>query len=127
MNSTSRGSSILVVEDVAELRTLITLALKQARYEAVLASSGEDTLNLIAAADFDGFYCTIELPGQVDGRQVGTTFSFIWLDKPAVYASAVQTAPPGRLRHSLFLRKSSAMDRLVRMFQTGAVAARARR
>jgi CheY-like chemotaxis protein len=130
MDSTSSeppGPSILVVEDDAELRALIALALRQAGYEAVLASSGEDALDLIAAADFDGLYCTIELPGEVDGWEVGTTFSFTWPDKPAVYAAAVQAAPPGRLRHGIFLRKPFAMDRLVRVFEAGAVAARAKR
>ncbi|WP_114943041.1 response regulator [Microvirga calopogonii] len=121
------GPSVLVVEDDAKVGALIARALRQAGYEAVLASSGEDALDLIAAADFDGLYCTIELPGQVDGWEVGTTFSFIWPDKPAVYASAVQTTLPGRLRHGIFLRKPFAMDRLVRVFETGVIAARAKR
>jgi DNA-binding NtrC family response regulator len=125
-DSTSPGSSILVVEDNAELRTLITLALKRAGYEAVLASCGEDALDLIAAADFDGLYCAIELPSQVDGWEVGT--SFIWPNKPAVYASAVQTVPPGRLRHGTFLRKPFAMDDcLAWIFEAGAITGQARR
>ncbi|EIM25966.1 response regulator [Microvirga lotononidis] len=130
MDSTSSdlaAPSILVVDDDAGVRTAIALALRQAGYEAVPASSGEDALDLIAAADFDGLYCTIELPGQVDGWEVGTTFSFIWPDKPAVYASAVQTILPGRLRHGIFLRKPFAMDRLVRVFEAGATAASAKR
>jgi CheY-like chemotaxis protein len=97
MDSTSPeppSPSILVVEDDAELRALIALALKQAGHEALFASSGEDALDLMAAAEFDGLYCNIELPGQVDGWEVGTTFSVIWPDKPAVYASAVKTDPP---------------------------------
>jgi CheY-like chemotaxis protein len=67
MDSTSSeplGPSIHV-EDDAELRALTAFALKQAGCEAVPASSGEDALDLIAAADFDGLYCDIELPGQV--------------------------------------------------------------
>ncbi|MBO1909343.1 hypothetical protein J4G37_31455 [Microvirga sp. 3-52] len=76
---------------------------------------------------FDGLYCTIELPSQVDGWEVGTTVSLIWPDKPVVYASAVQTAAPGRLRTGVFLRKPFAMDRLVRVFEAGATAARVRR
>jgi DNA-binding NtrC family response regulator len=126
MNSTSLGSSILVVEDNAKPCSLITIALNQAGYEAVLASSSEEARNLIAAADVDGSYCTIGLPGQVDGWEGGTTFSFIWPDKSAVYASPVQTGPPGRPRHGMFLRKPFAMDRLVRMFDAGAIAARTR-
>jgi CheY-like chemotaxis protein len=112
MDSTSPeppSPSILVVEDDAELRALIALALKQAGHEALFASSGEDALDLMAAAEFDGLYGNIELPGQVDGWEVGTTFSFIWPDKPAVYASAVKTDPPGRLRNGIFLRTPFAM------------------
>jgi CheY-like chemotaxis protein len=119
--------SILIVEDDAEFRPLISRALKQAGYEDFLAASGEDALDLIAAAEFDGLYCTIDLAGQVDGWEVGTTFIFIWPDMPTVSASAVQTAPPGRLRHGMFLRKPFSMDRLVRMFEVGAFAARAKR
>jgi CheY-like chemotaxis protein len=129
MDSTSPKSpsrSILVVEDDAQLRALIALALKQAGHEALFASSGEDALDLMAAAEFDGLYGNIELPGQVDGWEVGTTFSFIWPDKPAVYASAVKTDPPGRLRNGIFLRTPFAMARLVQVFEAGAIAARAR-
>jgi CheY-like chemotaxis protein len=100
MDSTSSeppGPSILVVEDDAELRALIALALRQAGYEAVLASSGEDALDLIAAADFDGLYCTIELPGEVDGWEVGTTFSFIGSDRPVIYVSAISVPPAENL------------------------------
>jgi CheY-like chemotaxis protein len=121
------GPSILVVEDDAELRALIACALKQAGHEAVLASSGEDALDLIAAADVDGLYCDIELPDRINGWEVGTTFSFIWPSKPTVYASAATTEPPGRLRIGIFLRKPLAMDRLVQVFEAGAIAARARR
>jgi CheY-like chemotaxis protein len=129
MDSTSPeppSPSILVVEDDAELRALIALALKQAGHEALFASSGEDALDLMAAAEFDGLYGNIELPGQVDGWEVGTTFSFIWPDKPAVYVSALRTDPPGRLRNGIFLRTPFAMDRLVQVFEAGAIAARAR-
>jgi CheY-like chemotaxis protein len=63
----SAAPSILVVEDDAQAREAIIHILTQAGYEAVQASSGEDALDLIAAASFDGLYCTIELPGQVDG------------------------------------------------------------
>ena len=54
--------SILVVEDDAELRAAIVRTLTQAGYEAVPASSGEDALDLIAAAEFDRLCCASELP-----------------------------------------------------------------
>ena len=102
--SLSAAPSNLVIEDDAQAREAITRALTEAGYEAVPASSGDDALDLIAAAEFDGLYCAIELPGRADGWEVGTTFSFIWPDRPVVYASAI-SAPPGPLRKGVFLRK----------------------
>ncbi|MFC4170557.1 hypothetical protein ACFOYU_00565 [Microvirga sp. GCM10011540] len=90
------------------------------------SGSGEAALDLISAADFDGLYCEVELPGEVDGWEVGATFSFVWPDKPTVYASALVAGPPGRLRKGIFLRKPFGLDRLVTVFETSATAARAR-
>jgi len=121
-------STILVVETDANLRELIACTLEQAEYGAVLAPSGagEAALDLMSAADFDGLYCEVQLPGQIDGWEVGTTFNSVWPDKPTVYASAAVSGPPGRLRNGVFLRKPSSLDRLVRVFETSAIAARAR-
>ena len=120
--------TILVVETDANLRELIARTLGQAGYDAVLAPCGfgEAALDLISAADFDGLYCEVQLPGEVDGWEVGATFSFVWPDKPTVYASALVSGPPGRLRNSIFLRKQFGLDPLIGVFETSATAARAR-
>ena len=91
--------TILVVETDANLRELIARTLEQAGYDAVLApsGSGEAALDLISAADFDGLYCEVQLPGEVDGWEVGTTFSFVWPDRPVVYASAISVPPAENL------------------------------
>ncbi len=112
--SPSATPSILVVEDDAQSRAAITRAVTQAGYEAVPATSGEDALDLMAAAEFDGLYCAIELPGRADGWEVGTTFSFIWPDRPVVYASAISA--PGPLRKGVFLRKPFMVAMLARAF-----------
>jgi CheY-like chemotaxis protein len=117
--------SILVVEVDKPLREDVSHTLKRVGYEVVLAGTGEEALDLIAA-DFDGLYCEVQLPGEVDGWEVGTTFSFIWPHKPTVYASALASGPPGRLRNGVILRKPFALDRLARVFGAGATAARAR-
>jgi CheY-like chemotaxis protein len=109
--SPSATPSILVVEDEAQSREVITRALTLAGYEAVPATSGDDALDLMAAAEFDGLYCAIELPGW----EVGSTFSFIWPDRPVVYASAI-SAPPGPLRKGVFLRKPFMVAMLARAF-----------
>jgi CheY-like chemotaxis protein len=113
--SPSATPSILVVEDDAQSREAITRALTQAGYEAVPATSGDDALDLMAAAEFDGLYCAIELPGRADGWEVGSTFSFIWPDRPVVYASAI-SVPPGPLRKGAFLRKPFMVAMLARAF-----------
>jgi CheY-like chemotaxis protein len=111
----STAPSILIVEDDAQSREAITRALTEAGYEAVVALSGEAALDPMAAAEFDGLYCAIELPGRTDGWEVGTTFSFIWPDRPVVYASAI-SVPPGPLRKGVFLRKPFAMRMLAGAF-----------
>ena len=113
--SSSPAPSILVVEDDAQSREAITQVLTRAGYEAVPTTSGDDALDLMAAAEFDGLYCAIELPGRADGWEVGSTFSFIWPDRPVVYASAI-SAPPGPLRKGVFLRKPFMVAMLARAF-----------
>lgn len=115
ISSSSAAPSILVVEDDAQAREAIIHILSQAGYEAVPATSGDDALDLMAAAEFDGLYCAIELPGRADGWEVGSTFSFIWPDRPVVYASAI-SAPPGPLRKGVFLRKPFMVAMLARAF-----------
>jgi CheY-like chemotaxis protein len=112
--SSSTAPSILIVEDDAQAREAIAHTLTEAGYEAVPATSGEDAPDLIAA-EFDGLYCVIELPGRADGWEVGTTFSFIWPDRPVVYASAI-SAPPGPLPKGVFLRKPFMVAMLARAF-----------
>jgi DNA-binding NtrC family response regulator len=113
--SSSLAPSILVVEDDAQAREPITRALTQAGYEAVPGSSGDDALDLMAAAEFDGLYCVIELSGRTDSWEVGSTFSFICPDRLVVYASAI-AAPPGPLRKGVFLRKPFMVAMLARAF-----------
>jgi CheY-like chemotaxis protein len=111
----SISPSILVVEDDAQSREAISRTLTQAGYEAVPATSGDDVLNLMAAAEFDGRYCAIELPGRAEGWEVRSTFSFIWPNPPMVYASAI-SVPPGPLRKGVFLRKPFMVATLARAF-----------
>jgi CheY-like chemotaxis protein len=121
ISPSSAAPSILVVEDDTQAREAIVHTLTQAGYEAVQASSGEDALDLMAAAEFEGLYCVIELPGQADGWEVGTTFSFIWPDRPVVYASAI-SAPPGPLRKGVFLRRPFVARMLAKAFEPARVA-----
>ncbi|WP_152569044.1 hypothetical protein [Microvirga sp. BSC39] len=89
--------AILFVVTDANLRELIARPLGQVGYDAVLAASGsgEADLDPISAVDFDGLDCEVQLPGEVDSWEVGATFSFVWPDKPTVYAFASVSGPPG--------------------------------
>ena len=89
ISSSTAAPSILIVEDDPPSREAVTHAPTQAGYEVVPASSGEDALDLIAAAEFDGLSCAIELLGWADGWEVGASFSFIWPDRLAIYVSAI--------------------------------------
>jgi CheY-like chemotaxis protein len=97
ISPSTAAPSILVVEDDAQAREAIVHTLTQAGYEAVPTSSGADALDLMAAAEFDGLYCAIELPGRADGWEVGTTFSFIGPDRPVIYVSAISVPPAENL------------------------------
>jgi CheY-like chemotaxis protein len=103
----------LVVGDDAVLREATACSHIQADYEVAPVSCGEDALDLITAAEFDGLYCTIKPPGQAGGWEAGTTVSFIWLDRPVVYASAI-SGPPSPLRQGVFLRKPFAVKMFIR-------------
>jgi CheY-like chemotaxis protein len=116
ISSSTAAPCILIVEDDPELRETIVYTLIQAGCEVVVASCGEDALDLMAAAEFDGVYCAIDLPNRADGWEVGTTFSFIWPDRPVVCASAI-SAPPGLLRTGVFLRKPFAVAMLARVLR----------
>ncbi len=117
--SSSTAPSILIVEDDAQAREAIAHTLTQAGYEAVPATSGEDALELMAAAEFDGLYCAIELPGRADGWEVGTTFSFIWPDRPVVYASAI-SAPPRSAAQRCFPAQAVSRENARQGLRTGA-------
>jgi CheY-like chemotaxis protein len=105
ISSSTAAPSILIVEDDAPSREAVTHAPTQAGYEVVPASPGEDALDLIAAAEFDGLLGAIELPGRADGWEVGASFSFsfIWPDRPVIYVSAI-AAPQPRLENLTAVR-----------------------
>ena len=65
MDSTSPPTppTTLIVEDDAQSREATARALTRAGYEAIAATSREEALHLMAAVEFDGLYCAIELPG----------------------------------------------------------------
>jgi DNA-binding response OmpR family regulator len=97
---------LLVVEDDAPTRDAIGLALAQDGFETVLAATGEEALSLIEqGGPFTGLYTDIELPGRVDGWQVGRAFHQKWPTRPIVYASGRDWRGARLTKGALFLRK----------------------
>jgi DNA-binding response OmpR family regulator len=97
---------LLVVEDDASTRDAIGMALSQEGCLVVLAATGEEALSLIEqAGPFTGLYTDIELPGRVDGWQVGRAFHQKWPTRPIVYASGRDWHGARLTTGALFLRK----------------------
>ena len=97
---------LLVVEDDAPTRDAIGLALAQEGCKSVLAATGEEALSLIEqGGPFTGLYTDIELPGAVDGWQVGRAFHQKWPTRPIVYASGRDWRGARLTKGALFLRK----------------------
>jgi CheY-like chemotaxis protein len=97
---------LLVVEDDAPSRDAVELALTQEGCQVVVAATGEEALSLIEqGGPFDGLYTDIELPGRVDGWQVGRAFHQRWPTRPIVYASGRDWRGARLTKGALFLRK----------------------
>jgi DNA-binding response OmpR family regulator len=104
--SDPRRHILLVVEDDEPTRDAIGLALAQYGCQVVLAAMGEDALSLIEqGGPFTGLYTDVELPGRVDGWQVGQTFHQKWPTRPIVYASGRDWRGARLTKGALFLRK----------------------
>lgn len=61
---------ILVVDDQADIRRLITLTLNYGRYEVHEASDGATALRMTAALKPDLVLLDVMMPGEFDGYQV---------------------------------------------------------
>jgi CheY-like chemotaxis protein len=112
--------ALLVVEDDDVLREVVGFVLSGEGYEIVLAASGEEALALIATVEsFDGLYTDINLPGLVDGLEVGEAFHRMWPTKPIVYASAHFSAHKRMAPTGVFLHKPFDLERLVAVLTSG--------
>ena len=67
------GSSVLVVDDVADLRRIIETALKHAEYDVQTAGNGERALELCKHQDPDVILVDIDIPA-VSGRPFVTAY-----------------------------------------------------
>ena len=60
---------ILIVDDDAQIRTLVRTVLERAGYEVTAARNGHEAITLLAASDYDVILLDVMMP-QVDGLEV---------------------------------------------------------
>jgi CheY-like chemotaxis protein len=84
-----RGTeTVLVVEDEAAVRELVTTALRGAGYRVLAAADGQDALALLTrgAADVDLVLTDVVLPG-MDGRDLERRIRLEWPRLPVAFMS----------------------------------------
>jgi len=89
MEKDSARSRILIVEDEAQLRLLLTEFLGDEGFDITEAESGDQAILLLGQKGaFDLVYTDISLPGRADGNDVATTAKQRDSDMPVLYSSS---------------------------------------
>jgi two-component system, cell cycle sensor histidine kinase and response regulator CckA len=110
---------IMVVEDEAQVRTLVVRVLSAAGYEVKAAGSGERAENLLDTTGFrpDMLLTDIVLPGGMDGRQVADRMTSRFPDMAVLFMSGYTKnaiVHDGRLDEGIsFLEKPFTPDSLL--------------
>jgi CheY-like chemotaxis protein len=112
----NRNSRILMVEDDAFVRELVTAQLNSLGHEVVAVEEAEAALCELTASDFDLLMTDVMLPGEMDGHALVQRVRERWPELPVLYASggSVGGVPPSapagaRVRH---LRKPFRLPQL---------------
>ncbi|EEF79149.1 response regulator transcription factor [Methylophaga thiooxydans] len=66
----AKRQKLLIVDDHAELRTLIKMTLEHSDYQLFETDSGEGALQLVAETQPDVIILDIMMPGKIDGIEV---------------------------------------------------------
>lgn len=61
---------LLVIEDEAAVQAFLRAALERSGYQIVVATSGEEGLQLLKEREFSGIVSDMRTPGEVDGADV---------------------------------------------------------
>ena len=61
---------LLVIEDEAAVQAFLRAALERSGYQIVVATSGEEGLQLLKEREFGGIVSDMRTPGEVDGADV---------------------------------------------------------
>lgn len=105
---------VLVVDDDALLRELVSARLRAGGYDVIEAGTGEEAAAALAAgADPDVLVTDIAMPGAICGWDLGRRARLINPELPIVYTSSGSPDPARVLANSRFLRKPFHPDDLV--------------
>jgi CheY-like chemotaxis protein len=61
---------LLVIEDEAAVQAFLRAALERSGYQIVVATSGEEGLQLLKEREFSGIVSDMRTPGEIDGADV---------------------------------------------------------
>ena len=88
---------ILLVEDEADIRTMLAEVLADAGHEVVEADTGDNAASLLKTrSDFDMLLTDINMPGRLDGVALAACFRARHSHRPILYV----TGRPDALRHT---------------------------
>ncbi|MCK1268931.1 response regulator [Bradyrhizobium sp. 49] len=105
---------ILVVEDDPLIREFVVEALREAGYEVIHASNGEDALAWFGRRVADVLVTDIRLPGAIDGWQIAERCREQDPELPVIYATGFSPVAPRAVIGSVFLRKPFPPEEVVR-------------
>jgi CheY-like chemotaxis protein len=102
----SLGSrTILVVEDEDLVRDMIVVALLDADYAVLEATTGEQALALLEERPVSLLFTDIRLPGGMDGWRIAEEARLLHPALPVIYATGFSGEDPRLVPNSIFLRK----------------------
>jgi two-component system, response regulator PdtaR len=113
---TPRGAkTILVVEDEPLIRMFAAGTLADAGYAVLVAGTGEEALQVIAAGEpLAAVMTDIEMPGRIDGLELARIIDAQWPTIAVVVVSGQHLPRPDELPHQAqFLTKPYSADRLI--------------
>jgi len=97
---------VLVVEDQWLLRDTIVTYLRDAGCIVLEADSGQSALEFLRDGEpIDVVFTDIQLPGPLNGWDVGQSFREAHADMPVIYTSGCPVQPPREVAGSLFFDK----------------------
>ncbi|MGY8637045.1 response regulator [Bradyrhizobium sp. 14AA] len=105
---------VLVVEDDPLVREFVVETLREAGYEVIHASTGEEALAWCKRQVADVLVTDVRLPGTIDGWQIAERCRENDPGLPVIYATGFSPVTPRPVPGSLSLQKPYHPDEVVR-------------